>query len=298
MQPFQGQLFQLFHWLWVIDCDASSIRYCCGLNIVWGDAQSESKQDMFGLVFQQSDGKITYTDIWKMLTTAPIIIFKATKPLTQEYIQPLSNSLFPESVSRGFSSAVHVTFFTSITQVCLLRGQWSPLMLDEENGNYCCISLFLFWGVNIFKVNILRPSEHKWGYKASRRWFWVNDALHGHLLEPPLAVLALVSDPSSIADAGSVDTFSREAALVARFRRGGVSEQHEVKQNVHQQVSVDAPQVAVGCQSGSEEEEFGGTFPPRIHFFFPGRASRVKDRGLEVLLFLGASLGLLRLFLL
>lgn len=151
-----------------------------------------------------------------------------------------------------------------------------------EKTTTTAASAHFLGGLNISKVNIMRPSEHKWGYKAIRRWFWVNDALHGHLLEPPLAVLALVSDPSSIADAGSVDTFSREAALVARFRRGGVSEQHEVKQNVHHQVSVDAPQVAVGCQSGSEEEEeeSGRTFPPRIHFFFPGRASRVKDRGL------------------
>lgn len=90
--------------------------------------------------------------------------------------------------------------------------------------------------------------------------------MHGHLLEPPLAVLALVSNPSSITDAGSVDAFAGETALVTRFRRGGVSEQHKVKQNIHHQVSVDAPQIAVGGQAWSKKKEFGLTFPPRIHF--------------------------------
>ena len=67
-----------------------------------------------------------------------------------------------------------------------------------------------------------------------------------HLLEPAMAVLTLVSNPTSVTDAGSVDTFSRETVLVTRFRRGGVSVQYKVKQNTDHQVSVDTPQVAVG----------------------------------------------------
>lgn len=79
-------------------------------------------------------------------------------------------------------------------------------------------------------------------------------------------MLALVSNPSSITDAGSVDAFSRETVLVTRFRRGGVSEQHKVKQNIDHQVSADAPQIAVGGWAWSKEKQFGLTFPPRIHF--------------------------------
>lgn len=109
--------------------------------------------------------------------------------------------------------------------------------------------------------------SHWWNVKAA-------DAVH--LLEPPLAVLALVSDPSSITDAGSVDTFSRETILVTRFRRRGVSEQHKVKQNIDHQVSVDAPQIAVG--GWSKKKEFGLTFPPRIHFFPPSRSTKPSRR--------------------
>lgn len=102
-------------------------------------------------------------------------------------------------------------------------------------------------------------------------WLKIVSARGPHLLEPPLAVLALVSDPSSVTDAGSVYTFSREAVLVTRFGRWGVSEQHEVKQNIHHQVSVDTPQVAVGGSGyfGSKKQEFRFTFPPWIHFCPP-----------------------------
>lgn len=72
------------------------------------------------------------------------------------------------------------------------------------------------------------------------------DAVTGHLLEPPLTVVALVSNPSSVTDAGSVNTFPGETILVAGFRRRGVGEQHKVKQNIDHQVSVDTPQIAVG----------------------------------------------------
>lgn len=90
-----------------------------------------------------------------------------------------------------------------------------------------------------------------------------------HLLESPLAVLTLVSNPSSITDAGSVYTFSGETILVARFRRRGVSEEDQVKQNTDHQVSVDAPHIAVGGYFRSKEKEFSRTSPPRIHFFSP-----------------------------
>lgn len=82
-------------------------------------------------------------------------------------------------------------------------------------------------------------------------------------------MLALVSNPSSVADAGSIYAFSRETVLVARFGRRGVSEEHKVKQNIHRQVSVDTPQIAVDGEFGPEKKEFGSTFPPRIHVFFP-----------------------------
>lgn len=96
----------------------------------------------------------------------------------------------------------------------------------------------------------------------------------GHLLEPALAVLAQLSHPSSLADAGPVEAFPREAALVARLGRGGVSEQDEVEQNIDQQVPADSPRVAVGGRFGSEHEKCSLIFPFRIHcpqlLFFPG----------------------------
>jgi len=109
-------------------------------------------------------------------------------------------------------------------------------------------------------------------------------------LEPPLAVLALISNPSSVTDAGSVDTFSRETILVTRFRRGGVSEQYKVKQHIDHQVSVDPPQVAVGGYFGSEKKEFSLTFPPRIHFCF-ARSTKPSQRPGPLRSALGGSLG-------
>lgn len=79
-------------------------------------------------------------------------------------------------------------------------------------------------------------------------------------------MLALVSHPSPVADAGAVDTFSREAVLFARFRRGCMSDQYKVKQNVDQQVSADTSQIAVDGQLGSKNKEFRFTVSPRIHF--------------------------------
>lgn len=87
-------------------------------------------------------------------------------------------------------------------------------------------------------------------------------------------MLALVSNPPSITDAGPIDTLPREAALVAGFGRGGVREEDKVKQNIHHQVSADTPQV-----DGGGWKEFSLTFPPRIHVFSspPGSSkSRVK----------------------
>lgn len=87
----------------------------------------------------------------------------------------------------------------------------------------------------------------------------------GHLLEPALAVLAQLSHPSSLADAGAVQAFPREAALVARLGRGGVSEQDEAKQNIDRQVSAESPWF------GSKHEKWSLIFPSRmIHcpYFF------------------------------
>lgn len=69
-------------------------------------------------------------------------------------------------------------------------------------------------------------------------WGW-----GGHLPEPPLAMLAQVSGPSPVTDAGAVDAFPRQTVLVARLGRGGVSDQHEGEQNVRHQVFVDVPRV-------------------------------------------------------
>lgn len=102
-------------------------------------------------------------------------------------------------------------------------------------------------------------------------------------------MLALVSNPSSITDAGSVDTFSRETILVARFRRGCVSEEYQVKQNTDHQVSVDDPQIAVGGYFGSKEKEFSRTSPPRIHF--PPRSTEPSERPGPFSSALGESLG-------
>lgn len=84
-------------------------------------------------------------------------------------------------------------------------------------------------------------------------------------LEPPLAVLALVSNPSSVTETGSVYAFSSEAVLLTHFRRRGVREEHKVKQDVHHQVSADSPQFAVGSFFGSKRKELSLTFPSRIH---------------------------------
>lgn len=63
------------------------------------------------------------------------------------------------------------------------------------------------------------------------------------LLESPLAVLALVSDPSVIALAGSVRAGSRKAAFLAGLEgRGGFTAQHKAQRNANSQVSLpDAP---------------------------------------------------------
>lgn len=79
-------------------------------------------------------------------------------------------------------------------------------------------------------------------------------------------MLALVSYPSPVADAGSVYTFSREAVLVTGFRRGGVGEQDKVKQHVHHQISADAPQIAVGGHPGAKEDQSALISPHWIHF--------------------------------
>lgn len=79
-------------------------------------------------------------------------------------------------------------------------------------------------------------------------------------------MLALISNPSTITDTRSVNTFSRQTVLVTRFSRGGMSEEHKVKQNVDHQVSVDPPQIVIGDQFGSVKTEFCVTFHLWIHF--------------------------------
>lgn len=63
------------------------------------------------------------------------------------------------------------------------------------------------------------------------------------LLEPSLAVLALISHPSVIALAGPVRAPPRKAAFIAGpGGRGGFGAQHEAQRNANSQVSLpDAP---------------------------------------------------------
>ena len=61
--------------------------------------------------------------------------------------------------------------------------------------------------------------------------FFVTDVswCKGDLLESSLTVLTLVSDPALVTDAGTIDTFPREAVFVTRLRRRGFREEHQVK---------------------------------------------------------------------
>lgn len=105
------------------------------------------------------------------------------------------------------------------------------------------------------------------------------------LLESSLAVLALISDPSLIAHARPVDTFPGWTALVARFGRGSVREEDQVKEHIQQQVSVQPSQLAASAYFWSIDWLFDLVSPPRIHFqnginslvfvlFFTSRSSR------------------------
>lgn len=144
---------------------------------------------------------------------------------------------------------------------------WQPIICidtaNSDNRIRCDANLLLVATLSSLYLNIMRSQQTMSAGFLVR----AQDLVHGHLLEPALAVLALVSNPSSVTDTGSVYTFSREAILVARFGRRGVSEEHKVKQNIDHQVSVDRPQVAVGGCSGSKKKEFRFTFPSWIHFF-------------------------------
>lgn len=66
-------------------------------------------------------------------------------------------------------------------------------------------------------------------------------------------MLTLVPDPSSVTDAGSIDTFPRQAAFVTGLRRRGVREEDEAKQNVDHQVSADASTVRAAGHFDSTE---------------------------------------------
>lgn len=88
-------------------------------------------------------------------------------------------------------------------------------------------------------------------------------------------MLTLVSDPSAVTDARTIDALPRQAVLVARFGRRGVSGQHQVKQHTDHQVSTDAAQVTVGGRFGSHGKGSGVTFDRGIHSYFP-----VEDRAL------------------
>lgn len=110
-------------------------------------------------------------------------------------------------------------------------------------------------------LHIMRSPGVEWAHHAHD--------LTRHLLEPPLAVLTLVSDPSAVTDARPIDALPGQA-VVAQFGRRGVSGQHQVKQHTHHQVSAHAAQVTVGDTFGSQEKRSGVTFDRGIHSYFPG----------------------------
>lgn len=123
-----------------------------------------------------------------------------------------------------------------------------------------------------FGLHIMRSLEAEWGHHAHE--------LTDHLLEPPLAVLTLVSDPSAVTDARPIDALPRQAVLVARFGRRGVSGQHQVKQHTDHQVSADAAQATGGGRFGSQGKRFVVTFDRGIHSYFPGAEYRTGPFGI------------------
>jgi len=153
-----------------------------------------------------------------------------------------------------------------ISQKAGLFAEWSPLTVWRETETTWLYQLLMYFDwLRPFKtkMNMMIVLQKQWHNKW-KKW--------GHSLEPPLAVLALVSHPSSVTDAGSVDAFPGETVLVARLGRRGVRGQHEVKQHRDYQVSVDSPQIAVGGEFGSKSKGFRRASPPGMHFFRVDRA--------------------------
>ena len=188
IQPFQGWLFRLFHWLSAIDCDALTIGYCCGSNIVWGVTQSGPKQDIFGLVYQPSDGKFTYTGNRKMLMNGPhshlhccktthsrnCLTFEqqlASRPCLQRFFQCHACHFFSHPSPKQLAAQTHRSVCWGANDL-----HWHCCWMEKTTTTAASAHFGGWVGVvvNISKVNIMRPSEHKWGYKAIRRWFWVN----------------------------------------------------------------------------------------------------------------------------
>lgn len=63
-------------------------------------------------------------------------------------------------------------------------------------------------------------------------------------LEPSVAVLTLIPNPSSITHARAVHAFPRQTVFVAGFRRRRVCSQHEAQHRTKHQVSVRALQTS------------------------------------------------------
>ena len=76
---------------------------------------------------------------------------------------------------------------------------------------------------------------------TKKEQFFVTDVswCESDLLESSLTMLTLVSDPALVTDAGTIDTFPREAVFVACFRRRGFREEHQVKYKECHQTSSD-----------------------------------------------------------
>lgn len=84
-------------------------------------------------------------------------------------------------------------------------------------------------------------------------------------LEPAVAVLTLIPNPSSITHTRSVHAFPGQTAFVAGFSRRRVCGQHEAQERTKQQVCVHALQPEPGHSDLSEATQLSPQPLPPIH---------------------------------
>lgn len=101
-----------------------------------------------------------------------------------------------------------------------------------------------------------------WGLHVNRSS--VEDQVYS--LEPAVAVLTLIPDPSSVTHTRAVHAFPRQTVLVAGFSRRRVCGQHEAHQRTKHQVRVHALQPKPGHRRVSETPQLSPQPFPRVHF--------------------------------